>query len=285
MVATRNRIPLSLFAALLLCGTAQAQGLNHAREGSLLGPLDVQKADQLLDQVNFAFVGTVVETGASNLAVVPRDSHTTLVRVDRVLHGTPLMRANAGQVITVRSARSAEHHVGQTSTFFVDVDTFGESLAGIERGRFPLQAGDEGVHAKVLSDVHQVRSDRDLSQRMRSAEVVVAGRVVSVEPSGIEEELSEHAAGWQRATIEVATVLKGQPGTKTVTFFFPTSPDRVWKDVPRFAPGEEGVWILHSKPNDYSRKAKMIPGLTALDLKDFQHTDQSQRLQNLIASR
>ena len=285
MVTTRSRISLSLFTAILICGVAQAQSPTSSRESALLGPLDTQKADQLLDRVNFAFVGTVVETSASNLAVVPKASSTTLVRVDRVLHGSPLLRSNVGQVITVRSARAAEHRPGQTSTFFVDVDTFGESLSGIERGRFALQGGDEGLHAKVLDDTHLVRQDRDLSQRMTRAELVVEGRVVSVEPSGIKEALSEHMALWQKATIEVATMIKGQPGTQMVTFYFPTSQDRVWKDMPRFAPGEEGVWILHSKPNDFSRKASMIPGLVAMDIKDFQHLDQSQRLQRLIATR
>lgn len=248
-------------------------------------PLDSRKADQLLDRANFVFVGTVVQNRASNLSSVASSSQTTLVRVDRVLHGTPLLAGMLGQVITVRSLRAAEHQLGQASTFFLDVDAFGESASGVEIGRFTQQAGDEVRNGQLVAEARGMRNDRELVRRVKMAEQIVQGRVISVEPAAIEEPVSEHAAHWHKAVIEVQSVIKGQPGTQTVTMYFPTSEDRTWRDSPHYALGQEGVWLLHAKPMDYSRKAAMIPGLTALDAKDFHNADQLPRIQQMNSNR
>lgn len=247
--------------------------------------LRTQNADKLMDRANFVFVGTVVQLQTSNLTNIAHSPQTTLVKVERVLQGTSITEDLVGQVITVRSEKASEHRMGQRSTFFLDVDTFGEHASGLEMGRFGHVLGDEETHAKLMTDTKIVREDRELGQRMQKAEQVVHGRIISVEPSGIEERKSEHMANWRKATVEVQTVIKGQPSTKTVTFFFPTSQDQMWMDAPRFAAGQEGVWLLHAQPKDGSRKANMIPGLTALDPKDFQHREQRQRLQRILATR
>ncbi len=280
------RIPL--YCALLACSLVSAQDNPSARPSDFAErrtPLEAHKADQLLDRANFVFVGTVVQKGASNLSSVAKSPQTTLVRVDRVMHGTPLLSEMVGQVITVRSLRAADHQLGQVSTFFLDMDAFGESASGVEIGRFTQQAGDGDRHGRLVAEARGIRNDRDLNHRLKMAEQVVQGRVTSVEPANIDERVSEHAAHWYKAVIEVQSVIKGQPGTKTVTMFFPTSEDRVWKDAPHYEMGQEGVWLLHAKPMDYSRKAEMIPGLTALDLKDFHNTDQLPRIQQMISNR
>jgi hypothetical protein len=279
---------ISLYASLLACGLAMANGHQAPirPSGGSPGPaLAVEKADQLLKRSNFVFVGTVVQTHASNLSSVPGSQQTTLVHVDRVLHGASLLADSLGHVITVRSERSADHKVGQTSTFFLNVDTYGESLCGMEMGRFTQQPGDDVRHAQMVADARLQGEDRDMAVRIRSSEQVIKGRVVRVEPAEIEERESEHEAMWQRAVVEVDTVIKGQPGTRTVSFFFPASQDRVWMGAPRFTVGQEGVWLLHAKPKDFSRKAEMIPGLTALDPKDFQRPEQRERLQRLANNR
>lgn len=280
------RIPL--YCALLACSLVSAQGSQPARQSSIDSgrtPLEARKADQLLDRANFVFSGTVVQNRASNLSSVASSSQTTLVRVDRVLHGSPLLAGMVGQVITVRSLRASEHQVGQASTFFLDVDAFGESVSGVEIGRFTQQAGDAEKHGRVVADARGIRNDRELSRRVQTAEQVIQGRVVSVEPANIDERVSEHAAHWYKAVIEVQSVLKGQAGTQAVAMYFPTSEDKAWRNSPHYAMGQEGVWLLHAKPTDYSRKAGMIPGLTALDPKDFNHADQLPRIQQLVSNR
>lgn len=282
-MATKGRLVVSLLTAALASGALLGAAPQALTGGRL--PLEARKADQLLDRANFVFVGTVVQNRASNLSSVANSSQTTLVRVDRVLHGTPLLAEMVGQVITVRSLRTADHQAGQASTFFLDVDAFGENVSGIEIGRFTQQAGDEDRHGKLVAEARSVRNDRELNRRLKMAEQVVQGRVVSVEPAEIEERVSEHAAHWFKAVIQVQSVIKGQPGTQTVTMYFPTSDDRVWRDAPHYALGQEGVWLLHAKPKDFSRKAEMIPGLTALDPKDFHHSEQLPRIQQLISNR
>ncbi len=280
------RIPVC--CALLAGGLAMAQDPTPPRALNDSGPrriLQERLADQLLDRSNFVFVGTIVELNESNLSNVAKGPHTSLVRVERVLHGNPFMEGMAGQVVTVRTERPAEHRMRQRATFFLDVDAFGEHLSGLEMGRFTLAAGQEETHAQLVADARIVRDDRALALRMRRAEQVVHGRVLSVEPAGLPERISEHMAMWHKATIEVQTLLKGRPGSQLVTLYFPTSSDRTWKDAPRFAAGQEGVWLLHAKPVDGSRKAEMIPGLTSLEPLDFQHRDQSPRLQRLLSNR
>lgn len=280
------RIPLC--CALLAGGLAMAQDPTPSRAMNGSGPrriLQDRLADQLMDRSNFVFVGTIVERNASNLSNVAHGPHTSLVRVERVLQGNPFLESLVGQVVTVRTERPAEHRAHQRSTFFLDVDAFGEHVSGLEMGRFTLAAGEEETHVKMVADSRLIQEDRTLGRRMRQAEQVVRGRVISVEPAGLPERISEHMAMWHKATIEVQTVLKGRPGTKMVTLFFPTSPDRTWKDAPRFAAGQEGVWLLHGKPVDGSRKAEMIPGLTSLEPQDFQHHDQSPRLQRILSNR
>ncbi len=280
------RIPLYCF--LLACSLVSAQERPSTRQltfDSGRTPLEARKADQLLDSANFVFVGTVVQNRASNLSSVASSSQTTLVRVDKVLHGTPLLNEMAGQVITVRSLRAAEHLAGQASTFFLDVDAFGESASGIEVGRFTMQSGDEERNGTMVAQARGMRNDRELTRRVKMAEHVVQGRVVSVEPAGIEERTSEHAAHWNKAVIEVQSVIKGRAGAQTLTMYFPTSEDRMWRDAPHYNVGQEGLWLLHAKPMDYSRKAAMVPGLTALDPKDFHNADQLPRIQQLISNR
>jgi hypothetical protein len=271
---------------VLACGLAWAEA-PAPQGGNQTGPrvpLNVDKADKLLNDANFVFVGTVMKTNASNLSLVQGSPKTALVRVETVLHGTPLLRSTPGQMVTVRAEQANRYHLGQRSTFFLHVDTFGENLSGLQLGAFPFSPGEEISHGRMVESALKAQDDRDLKHRMLTAEQVVSGRIVSIHPAGIKEDLTEHAAHWQQADIEVATVIKGQPSTRTVSFFFPASSDRVWREVPRFALGEEGVWILSAKPKDGSRKAEMIPGLTALHPKDFQRVDQRERLQRLNAS-
>lgn len=275
------RGPLSLL--LLPC---LAVATPRERPQRALDPeLNTRKAEALMERANFVFMGTILKTGASNLAFVAAGPKTTLVRVDWVLQGSPMLRSLAGQVITVRSERSAEHKAGLRSTFFLDADTFGENVSGLELGRFNARPGDEEPHARLVMGAQQSREDQGLRQRMGKAEQVVQGRVISVEPAGLEEGRSEHAAQWAKATVEVETVLKGKVGTKTVTLFFPTSEDRMWLESPRFAVGDEGVFVLHAKPKDASRKAAMIPGLTALEPVDFQRAEQRERMQRLLSAK
>ncbi len=282
---------IPLYCILLAGSLVSAQDRMPARQMSIDSgrtPLEARKADQLLDRANFAFVGTVVQTRASNLSSIASSPQTSLVRVDRVLQGTPLLAGMAGQVITVRSLRAGEHQPGQASTFFIDVDAFGENVSGVEIGRFTqVQPSDAERNGKMVAEARGIRFDRELNNRVKSAEQVVQGRVVSVEPANIEERQSEHAAHWFKAVIEVQSVLKGQPGTQAVTMYFPTSEDRIWRDSPHYALGQEGVWLLQPKPRfpEGNRKAGMIPGLTALDPKDFHNADQLPRIQQLVSNR
>jgi hypothetical protein len=113
------------------------------------GVLNADKADKLLDRSNF--IGTVVQTGASNLSAVKGSANTCLVRVEMVVNGTPVLQSARGQVVTIRTDAAGVHRVGQRGTFFLNVDTFGESLSGSEVGAFPCKAGDETTHFQAVA--------------------------------------------------------------------------------------------------------------------------------------
>jgi hypothetical protein len=102
---------------------------------------------------------------------------------------------------------------------------------------------------------------------------VVYGRVDRVvDSSAVDPRDSEHNPQWQVATIRVRETLKGSPAS-TVDVWFPASRDVMWVDAPRFAAGQEGIWILQSGP--------LAGRLTALGRWDFQPAAELPRLRRL----
>jgi hypothetical protein len=193
------------------------------------------------------------------MAEVPVTGRTVVVRIDEILQAPPAVTPFVGQPITVQLAPRERVKAGQQAVFYTNGWLAGASLAVRSLGHRPVTdvppalAGPEAAPA-------QQQASRDLQNRLSEAELVVTGRVTSVQapaaaaapvgmaaaeaqPEGVAR-VNEHDPVWREAIVEVASVEKGSPNTKQVSVLFPASDDVLWHNVPKLEPGQEGVFIL-----------------------------------------
>jgi len=133
----------------------------------------------------------------------------------------------------------------------------------------------------MQSDIERFRqeqSDRDLAERLRSAELVVMGKVAAIRPSDIPRGATEHDPEWYEADIQVTAVLKGSDTTHTVRILFPASRDVMWYDAPKFEKGAEGMWLLRP----LAIAGRRLAHLTAPQRGDFRPTAEEPRIRRLL---
>jgi hypothetical protein len=87
----------------------------------------------------------------------------------------------------------------------------------------------------------------DLRSRVATADLVVHAEVVSIEPAPPQEgPISEHDPHWQKALLQVASMVRGRKSAKPVLLYFPASQDVAWFGAPRPVPAQRGVWLLRA---------------------------------------
>jgi hypothetical protein len=236
--------------------------------------------EQLAQQSSFIFVGTVKELQAATMPEVPVNNGTIVVEVNEVLLSPPAYRDYRGQ-LTVQLPEGQEVKVGEQRVFYTNGWLYGSSLA--------VQAID---HLAVKGDIVHLRNeiraavgslmDRDLSRRIENADVIVFGEVSEVWPAFVLNALepkSFHAPDWHEAVIRVASVEKGNVSEEQISVTFPMSSDVQWSKVPKFQPGQRGIYLLKTVPiRDLIGRPEMtevqrVPQqetFTALDPLDFQ---------------
>lgn len=230
----RKEAPLFSFllAALLLPG-----GLLAA------DPAGAGPVKELTRSADFVFRGTVRETGAANLSIVEPNAKTAIVRVDEVLEAGGTLDDFTGREITVFLTEGLK--AGDQRVFFTSVRLLGESLGAQEVGRA------EGSLPDLARQVRSAKGEiarEDLAARLAAADLVVSGRVVGTRPTYTlpkEGPATEHDPLWWEAVLEVRSVLKGQVGERTVSFWYPSSIDVMWARAPKPSVGQEGTWLLH----------------------------------------
>ena len=150
--------------------------------------------------------------------------------------------------------------------------------------------------------------DRELQNRIASADMVVEGEVSSIHLPESEMSatraassagpVSEHDPKWREAVVTVKTVHKGEPTTKQVVVRFPSSTDVQWYRAPKFHTGDRGVWVLQSPKESpagaaaqpkgaaaVAMRATAIPGATvytALSPLDFHPANQTDAVASVI---
>jgi hypothetical protein len=226
------RIGLALLAAAVWAGPGTAQG-------PAADPLrELTKASELV------FRGTVVKTGAANLAVVEPNDRTAVVRVEETLASAGTLDDFTGREVTV-FLKDASARPGDQGVFFTTVALLGESLGVVEVGRRNGPAAD--LRAQVAAARGEIQAE-SVRTRLAASDLAVSGRVVSVREAGApapDAVLTEHDPQWREAVIEVRTVLHGQLTEKTVAVWFPGSLDVMWSRSPKLSTGHEGAWLLH----------------------------------------
>lgn len=190
----------------------------------------------------FVFVGKVVKPKAATIDNLAADN-TAIVQVERVVSAPDMFAGIAGHPITARFKKAVDVKRGATLTFFANGWIFGQSIAvdvvgTADEASVPAAAG-------LVRGASMSNSDEVLRKRLDSAESVIAGRVANVTKSEQgPTHISEHDPNWHEATIEVDEVVKGKKGTKEMKMLFPRSDDVRWHKVPKYDPGQQGVWLL-----------------------------------------
>jgi hypothetical protein len=259
----------------------------------------------------FVFKGTVRRLAAATLSELKPEKDTVVVRVDQMVRASEALRDFIGRDITVQLASGETVKSGEQAVFYTNGWLFGESLAVKSVGHRPVDATAAAVAAAGDSDPTKNLKRHELESRLDSADVVVSGTVTKVSvvegggagkgkkmaiASGLAGPLgpiSEHNPMWREATVRVATVHKGQHGTKTVTIRFPASTDVKWHKAVKLHPGQEGYFILHKGEGQKTKRAKAIAAgiagaeekgqaFTALSPLDFQPYDVDSNIKTLI---
>jgi hypothetical protein len=212
----------------------------------------------------FVLHGTIEAVGESLVAGIAPSDRTINLRVDEVLEAPADARPAAGQAVTVEMAKKVTQKPGDRLTVFANAVTFAATLGLVE---VASDAGEPEALAGQLGDARIGAHQAAMQERLESADMVVAGKVVEL--TAVESDsprLSEHAPTWWEATIQVDEMIKGSGRTKTVKMRYPTSADVMWRDVPQPRAGQTGVFILRKGVAPDLPKA----ALTALDPLDIQ---------------
>ena len=202
-----GRIGLA-FAAFLAIG-ALGSGSAHAQ----------QDMASLVRQSGFIFAGRIEKIGAATVGL-SASSDTAIVRIVRVIDRQPPVDEIAGHVVTVRLRNAEQAKAGQQVVFFTCLYGGGRSLGLNEVAELSdSDAIDQTVHA-----ARAAIADGALRTRLDSATIVAVAKVLRTARVPAPSPRDEHEPMWWTATLEVASVLKGDAakGT-TITVRFPSN--------------------------------------------------------------
>lgn len=201
-----------------------------------------QKMTNEATQSAFIFVGKVIGVKAALLEGIDTDK-TAVVQVVQIVKAPPAFNAVTGQQVTVRFKSLAGITKSKTMTFFTNGWIYGSRLALDAVSAVPET--DKRTMAASVQQSTTAHEDDEVSARLDSAALAVAGTVVKVEPKPVETtHISEHNPDWHEATVDVDEVIKGKKGTKEVSFLFPNSDDVRWHRLPKYSEGQKGIWLL-----------------------------------------
>ena len=226
------------------------QRLNVLLLASLLSGPSVcaqQTAVAMLKRANIVFVGTVSRVGAASLPAVTASPRILVVRVEDVLDKPDQLRLVAGDTITVE-ALDTGFKSGDRATFYTTGWIFGHGVAVREVGHEAMPAQlSLSARRDSFRQLEQQVTDSTLAERVRGADMIVAGRVESIGAATLAAQphhrITEHDPNWQEAVIAVDSMIKGPTSTRVVVRF-PASLDVAWHRLPKFAVGQVGTFLL-----------------------------------------
>jgi len=244
--------------------------------------------EELSQQTNFIFEGTVKKVKAATMPGVPVTDQTAVVTVDQIIHAPEHLSEHQGRNITVQLSDRKKVKVGQQAVFFTNPTTWGEDVAVTALHHEPIKKISTKLRSAAMSD-NPVQNliNRDMKARFDSSDLVIFGKVISVSlPSSTDAEaegtISEHNPLWRDAEIEVQEVLKGNNPGKTIAVRFPSSEDIKWNDSPKFHVGQEGYFMLRKQEikeqGTTARTAKSTQAFTALSPMDVQPPEKGESL-------
>lgn len=250
----------------------------------IAGQLGAQ-SPTLIQRSGFIFKGTVQRLASSNVRSLPESPSTIIVRVDQILKGPKALESFTGRDVTVQLLqRASRFRQGQQAVFYTTSLLYGENLAVKEVSTVTAQSDVRSLASQIAQGERQA-TEQALGTRIASSVLVLSGRVVEVAAYTSREESarrSEHDPELWRADVEVITVVKGQrPSSGRVPVYFAHSTDDRWILSPKYSPGQEGVFLLHTE--EMAQIAQ--PGYSTLDRLDFQPMSQMEVVRRLVNAR
>lgn len=250
----------------------------------------------MMRQADVIFVGTVAAVGAASMAGVPVSQRTLTVTVDAVLEKPVAVRLRSGDTVSVEAATAGGLAVGTQATFYTRAWLYGRHVAVQEVGHETMAPRRSAASLALLQDsVSRARrqvSDSALRARIRAADMVVVGRVESIQPASLaavaggRRRVTEHDPAWQDAVVVVETMIKGAaPAGQRVVIRFPGSLDVAWRTMPRYAVGQEGTFLLRRDRLSGSPTAmvagQQVTAYAALTTQDVLTKQDAARVQTL----
>ena len=213
-------------------------------------PSRAQTSD-LVKKASMIFVGTVVKLQAVSFEGVQASRKTAVVKVDRVIEKPAAIVLTGGQQVTVELKDPSKFNEGTRATFYTQGWILGQGIALKEVGHevSPVTVSLQPGQAETrVAQQRQKQQEEELRVRIKSADMVVAGRVVSVRQAAVaaggKKFITEHDPNWQEATIKVESAIKGASGVENVVVRFPGSEDVLYYNLPKFKAEQEGVFLL-----------------------------------------
>lgn len=134
----------------------------------------------------------------------------------------------------------------------------------------------------------QAQGDEELKKRLDSANLVVVGRVMAIQPFPNAIAI-EQDPNWQTASIKVSLGLKGfgqiSPRSDgTILIYFPDSWDTDWAKYPKFEKDQEGIWILRYQRNEQRTRdgTRLFAALVTSEPMDFQPLKNLEKIKKLL---
>lgn len=248
--------------------------------------------EELSQQADFVFEGTVKKVKAAAMSGVPVTDQTVVVTIDHIIRAPEHLGDYQGRNITVQLSGRRKVKIGQEAVFFTNPTTWGEDVAVTSLRQESVKKASTKLRSAAMSeDPVQNGVNRDTKARFDSSDLVIFGRVTGVSlPSGTDAEeegtLSEHNPLWRDAEIEVQELIKGNNPGKTITVRFPSSEDIKWNNSPKFHVGQEGYIMLHKQEikaqGATARVAKRTQTYTALSPLDVQPPEKGESLKMFV---
>lgn len=265
----------------------------------------------LFQEAKFVFRGTVRQTKSANVAQIKNTARTIVVAVDEVFKAPEILGNFAGQTITVKLGDEENVKKGEEAIFYTNGWIFGETIAVESLGHSRVEANTKNLAAARVNPFKSLKDDI-IKNRLETADAVVIGRVTSVRlpeenfasskvrsmvksETGKRRPISEHDPQWREAVVEVSNADKGGSGENQIVVRFPASDDVRWYRAPKFAAGQEGVFILHKTEPASITAARRVAATvthdeaetteatyTALHPEDFQPLRNSPEIKTLI---
>ena len=241
--------------------------------------MDTEELSRLVDEAGFIFLGRVLHAQTSDERLGAARDKAVVVRIERVLHGTDVLRGLAGIDSFVVSERRSELTEQRSFIFLTRCVVLGNHVVLRELGR--VEASPESDR-EVLRLIRQM-SEKPLRERIAGADLIVTGRVQHAAPVDPDAQpKSEHDPMWWIARVAVLSVLKGGKPGKEVEVLFADSTDIAWYRSPKLHEGATGVLLLrHVKAKDAPPSvARAIYQVTdPLDVLPLERQDDVQRAQ------